>query len=99
MVVVAEGARADAALTVGFGVATSSLGIAVERAGRCAGTVGCAAALADTISPPVALKSAAVAVKLAARFATSVVVVPVIKRAAPGVVPVVVISYGSVMPV
>src|ERR1700692_2486171 len=98
MVVVAEGARADAALTVGFSVATSSLGIAVERSGRCAGTVGCAAALADTISP-VALKSAAVAVKLAARLATSVVVVPVIKRAAPRVVPVVVISYRSVMPI
>src|SRR6266446_1653931 len=42
---------------------------------------------------------AAVAVSSAARVSASIVVVPVIKRGAPGVVPVVVISYGPVMPV
>src|SRR5271157_3012816 len=39
MVVAAEGARVDAALTVWFTVSSSRLGVSAERMGRCAGTV------------------------------------------------------------
>src|SRR5467141_1672650 len=112
MVVVAEGARADAALTPGFSVSPSSVIVDFKRGGRWGGTGFNPAGptgvrtgrpvpfiAAGTISAPVAAKSAVVAANFAARFSTSVVVVPVIKRAAPGVVPVVVIRYGAVMPV
>jgi hypothetical protein len=112
MVVVAEGARVDTALTARFSISSSSVVVSFKRPGRWGGTVfnpaGTAGVrtggpvpfiAAGTISALVAAKSAVVAAKFAARFSSSVVVVPVIKRAAPGVVPVVVISYGSVMPV
>src|SRR5467141_2152155 len=140
MVVVAEGTGADAALTAGLCVASSSLGVSVERRGRWAGAVVISAApagapiwrpvpfvgantssaaiavnstalagvpagrsvpfvVAGTISAPVAVKSAALAVNSSALASPSVKVVPVIKGVAPGVVPVVVISYGSVVPI
>src|SRR6267378_6442874 len=112
MVVVAEGARADAALTPGFSVSPSSVIVSFKRPDHWGGTVFSPAGptgvrtggpvpfiAAGTISAPVAAKSAVVAANFAARFSTSVVVAPVIKRAAPGVVPVVVMSYGPVMPV
>src|SRR6267143_3215861 len=112
MVVVAEGTRSDAALTASFSVSPSSVVVSFKRPDRWAGTVFSPAGptgvrtgrpvpfiAAGTISAPVAAKSAVVAANFAARFSTSVVVVPVIKRAAPGFVPVVVISYGLVMPV
>src|SRR6267378_1307955 len=112
MVVVAEGTRADAALTARFSVSSSSVVVSFKWPDRWGGTVFSPAGptgvrtggpvpfiAAGTISAPVAAKSAVVAAKFGARFSTSVVVVPVIKRAAPGVVPVVVISYRPVMPV
>src|SRR6266481_7071059 len=112
MVVVAEGTRSDAALTARFSVSPSSVVVSFKRPDRWAATVFSPAGptgvhtgrpvpfiAAGTISAPVAAKSAVVAAKFAARFSTSVVVVPVVKRAAPRVVPVVVISYGPVMPV
>src|SRR5258708_7267029 len=112
MVVVAEGTRADAALTARFSVSSSSVVVSFKRPDRWAGTVFSLAAgtgvriggpvsfvAAGTISAAVSTKSTAVAVKCAARISASIVVVPVIKRAAPGVVPVVVIGYGPVMPV
>src|SRR6266446_5471430 len=112
MVVVAEGAGADAALTAGFCVASSSLGVSVERRGRWAGAVVISAAPAgapiwrpvpfvgaNTSSAPLAVNSAALAVNSSALASPSVIVVPVIKGVAPGVVPVVVISYGSVVPI
>src|SRR5467141_3266916 len=112
MVVVAEGTRADAALTARFSVSPSSVIVSFKRPDHWGGTVFSPAGptgvrtggpvpfiAAGTISAPVAPKSAVVAAKFAACFSTSVVVVPVIKRAAPGVVPVVVISYGPVTPV
>src|SRR6266403_1422845 len=112
MVVVAEGTRADAALTARFSVSSRSVIVSFKRPHRWGGTVFSPAGAgvlrtggpvpfiaAGTISAPVAAKSAMVAAKFAARFSTSVVVVPVVKRAAPRVVPVVVISYGPVMPV
>src|SRR5882672_2571200 len=112
MVVVAEGTRADAALTARFSVSPSSVVVSLKRPDRWGGTVfnpavpTCVRAgrpvpfiAAGTISALVAAKSAVVAANFAARFSTSVVVVPVIKRATLGVVPVVVIGYGSVMPV
>src|SRR6266403_1361072 len=112
MVVVAEGTRSDAALTARFSVSPSSVVVSFKRPDRWATTVFSPAGptgvhtgrsvpfiAAGTISAPVAAKSAVVAANFAARFSTSVVVVPVIKRAASGFVPVVVISYGPVMPV
>src|SRR6266478_6147180 len=112
MVVVAEGTRADAALTAGFSVSSSSVIVSFKRSGRWGGTGFNPAVTAGvrtggpvpfiaagTISALVAAKSAVVAAKFAARFSSSVVVVPVIKGGAPGVVPVVVISYGPVMPI
>src|SRR5271157_3528544 len=54
MVVAAEGARVDAALTVWFTVSSSRLGVSAERMGRCAGTVVNSAAPADvTVGRPV----------------------------------------------
>ena len=47
MVVAAEGARADAALTAGCSVSSSRLPVSVERPGSCAGTVVNSAAPAD----------------------------------------------------
>src|SRR5260370_39996333 len=112
MVVVGAGARARPALTAGFSVSSSSVVVSVKWPGRWGGTLFSPAGTAGvrtggpvpfiaagTISALVAAKSAVVAAKFAARFSSSIVVVPVIKRAAPGVVPVVVISYGPVMPV
>src|SRR5467141_3054479 len=112
MVVVAEGTRARTALTPGFSVSPSSVIVSFKRPDRWGGTVFSPAGptgvrtgrpvpfiAAGTISAPVAAKSAVVAANFAARFSTSVVVVPVIKSAAPGFEPVVVISYGPVMPV
>src|SRR6266849_1903326 len=106
MVVVAEGARADAALTAGFCIASSSLGGSVERRSRWAGAVVISAArsgvpiwrpvpfiAAGTIPAPVAVISAAVAINSAARISTSIVVVAVIKRVAPGAVPLVIMNY------
>src|SRR6266478_3323044 len=105
MVVVAEGARARTALTPGFSVSSTCFVVSFKRARRCAGTVGFAASLASVLAgwPTLFVAAgtirAAVAVSSAARVSASIVVVPVIKRGAPGVVPVVVISYGPVMPV
>src|SRR4029077_18043928 len=140
MVVVAEGARADAALTVRFSVASSSVIVSFKRPGRWAGTVFSPAAAAGvrmggpvpfvgantssaaiavnstalagvpagrpvpfavsgTISAPVAIKSAALAVTSSALASPSVIVVPVIKGVAPGVVPVVVVNYDVVVPI
>src|SRR6266403_2934763 len=112
MVVVAEGTRARTALTPGFSVSPSSVIVSFKRPDRWGGTVFSPAGptgfrtggpvpfiAAGTISAPVAAKSAVVAANFPARFSTSVVVAPVIKRGAPGVVPVVVMNYDSVMPV
>src|SRR5229473_760672 len=140
MVVVAEGTGADAALTAGFCVASSSLGVSVKRRGRWTGAVVISAApagvsvwlpvtfvgantssaalavnsgaragapiwqpapfiAAGTISAPVAVKCAALAVNSSALASPSVIIVPVIKGVASGVVRVVVINYGAVMPI
>src|SRR6267143_1390238 len=105
MVVVAEGARARTALTPGFSVSSTRFVVSFKRARRCAGTVGFAASLASVLAgwPTLFVAAgtirAAVAVSSAARVSASIVVVPVIKRGAPGVVPVVVISYGPETPV
>src|SRR6516225_7768139 len=87
---------AVAALAAGFTVSSSSLGVSAESMARSAGTIESSDALA---SSPVAGQSA-LHVRCYAPFASSsVVIVSVVKRAGPGVVPVVVISYVSVMPV
>src|SRR6266478_5957361 len=112
MVVVAEGTRAEAALTARFSVSSSSVIGSLKRSGRWGGTGFNPAVTAGvrtggpvpfiaagTISALVAAKSAVVAAKFAARFSGSVVVVPVIKRGAPGVVPIVIMNYDSVMPI
>src|SRR6266436_2077525 len=140
MVVVAEGARANAALTAGFSVSSSSVIVSFKRPGCWAGTVFSPAAAAGvriggpvpfvvantssaaitvnsaapsgvpiwrpvpfiaagTIPAPVAVISAAVAVNSAARISTSIVVVAVIKRVAPGAVPLVIMNYDPVMPI
>src|SRR6266436_1374880 len=175
MVVVAEGARANAALTAGFSVSSSSVIVSFKRPGCWAGTVFSPAAAAGvriggpvpfvvantssaaitvnsaapsgvpiwrpvpfiaactipapvavisaavavnsaapsgvpiwrpvpfiaagTIPAPVAVISAAVAVNSAARVSTSIVVVAVIKRVAPGAVPLVIMNYDPVMPI
>src|SRR5712664_4967371 len=110
MAVVAEGARARTALTAGFSVSSSSVIVSFKRPGRCAvfspaatdgvrvgGPVPFIAA--STISAPVAVKSTAIAVNSAARVSASIVVVAVIKRTAPRVVPIVIMNYDSVMPI
>ena len=101
MVVAAEGARADAALTAGCSVSSSSLGVSIERPGRCAGTVVSSAAPADipVRSPVPAAGPVPPHTVTAARASSSVVVAPVIKRVAPGVVPAAVIHYVSAMPI
>src|SRR5271166_5870485 len=105
MVVAAKGARVDAALTVWLTVSSSRLGVYAERTGRCAGTVVNSAARSGVpVERPVPRASAGrssvvVAVNSTGRASASVVVVPVVKRAAPGVVPVVVIVHVSVMPI
>src|SRR5580704_5549816 len=112
MVVAAEGTRADAALTARFSVSSSSFVVSFKWPGRWGGTLfnpsGTAGVrtggpvpfiAAGTISSLVAAKCAVVAAKFAARFSSSVVVVPVIKRGAPGVVPIVIMNYDSVMPI
>jgi len=87
---------AVAALAAGFTVSSSSLGVSAESMARWAGTIESSDALA---SSPVAGQSA-LHVRCYAPFASSsVVIVSVLKRAGPGVVPVVVINYVSVMPV
>src|SRR6266550_8339420 len=105
MVVVAEGARARTALTPGFSVSSTCFVVSFKRARRCAGTVGFAASLASVLAgwPTFFVAAgtirAAVAVSSAARVSASIVVVPVIKRGAPGVVPIVIMNYNSVMPI
>src|SRR5208337_5023915 len=112
MVVAAKGARVDAALTVWLTVSSSRLGVSAERMGRCAGTVVNSAARSGVpVGRPApcvgggtsafAVNSAGPALGLnsAGRASTSVVVVPVVKGVAPGVVPVVVINYDSIMPI
>src|SRR5208283_825562 len=103
MTVAAEGARADAALTTGCSVASSRLPVSVERPGRCAGTVVHSTACADVPGPvprvDAGVNSARTAVNSAAPACSSVVVAPVIKRAASGVVPAAVIPCVSVMPI
>src|SRR6266851_6352113 len=105
MVVVAEGARARTALTPGFSVSSTCFVVSFKRARRCAGTVGFASSLASVLAGwPTLLVAAgtiraAVAVSSAARVSASIVVVPVIKRGAPGVVPIVIMNYDSVMPI
>src|SRR6267154_1840900 len=105
MVVVAEGARARTALTPGFSVSSTCFVVSFKRARRCAGTVGFAASLASVLAgwPTLFVAAgtirAAVAVSSAARVSASIVVVPVIKRGAPGVVPIVIMNYDSVMPI
>src|SRR5271157_6288463 len=105
MVVAAKGSRVDAALTLWFTVSSSRLGVSAERMGRCAGTVVNSAARSGVpVGRPVPRTSAgrgsaAFAVNSTGRAFTSVVVVPVVKGVAPGVVPVVVINHDSVMPI
>src|SRR6202008_2795038 len=113
MVVVAEGTRADAALTARFSVSSSSVIVSFKRPGRWGGTVFDPAGTsgvrtggpvpfiaAGTISALVAAaKSAVVAAKFAARVSASIVVVPVIKRPAWRVIPPVVINCVVVMPI
>jgi hypothetical protein len=77
MAITAEGARADAALTARFRVASVSLAVSVERSGWCAGPIETSAPLDSS----------------------SIEVIPVVKRVAPRVVPVVIMKYGSVMPI
>jgi hypothetical protein len=119
MVVAAQGVRVEAALTTGFSIPTSRLGVSVERSGGCGGTVVVFAMFADvparrpalsvaagnssaavTVnSTVVQVNSTALAIESAACTFTSGVVVPIIKRVAAGVVRVVVIDHGSVMPI
>ena len=105
MVVVAEGTRADAALTARFGVSSSSAIVSFKRPGRWGGTVfGPAAAQSVRIGRPVPFIAAGtistpVAVNSAARISASIVVVAVIKRVATRVVPFVIMNYDSVMPI
>jgi hypothetical protein len=112
MVIAAEGARADAALTSGFRVSSSSLAVSVERPGRCGGRfetstplacvpVGRPVPLVDarTISAAVTLYYAATAINPATFASVPVEVVPVIESVAPRVVPVVVVNDVSVMPI
>src|SRR6266566_4274191 len=105
MVVVAEGVRARTALTAWFSVSSTCFVVSFKRARRCAGTVGFAASLASVLAgwPSLFVAAgtirAAVAVSSAARVSASIVVVPVIKRGAPGVVPIVIMNYDSVMPI
>src|SRR6266404_1348059 len=100
MVVVAEGTRADAALTARFSVSSSRVVVSFKRPGRWGGTVfnptGTAGLrtggpvpfiTAGKISTPIAVESAAVAADSAAHVSASIVVVAVIKRVAPRVVP------------
>src|SRR5208283_1755628 len=103
MAVAAEGTGADAALTAGFSVASSRLPVSVERPGRCAGTVVHSTACSHVPGPvprvDAGVNSARTAVNSAAPACSSVVVAPVIKRAASGVVPAAVIPCVSVMPI
>src|SRR5271156_108496 len=92
MVVATEGVRVDAALTMGVSVSSSGLGVSVERPDGSAGMIVNVAVIATYFA-------AVIAVHAAARGASMVVVVPVIKRVAPGIVRVVVIDHGSVMPI
>src|SRR5271166_1475990 len=102
MVVAAKGARVDVALTVWFTVSSSRLGVSAERMGRCAGTVVNSSARSDIpVGRPVPCVggTSAFAVNSTGSSPASVVVVPVVKRAAPGVVVVVVIVHVSVVPI
>jgi hypothetical protein len=97
MVIAAEGTGADAALTTGFSVSSSSPGISVERPGYCAGMIVDSARADVAVGRPIACvgavtRSTAVAVKSAVHASTSVEVVPVIERVALRVVPVVVMN-------
>src|SRR6266849_4973539 len=89
MVVAAEGAGADAALAVRWRVTSGSLVVSVERPARCPGPVEPSAALASSgpVKPSATLAS------------TAIEGVPVIKRSAMGVVPVVVINCVVVVPI
>src|SRR5713101_845923 len=89
MVVAAEGAGADAALAVRWRVTSGSLVVSVERPARCTGPVEPSAALASSgpVKPSATLAS------------TAIEGVPVIKRSAVGVVPVVVINCVVVVPI
>src|SRR5260370_8965350 len=112
MVVVAEGPRADAALTARFSVSSSRVVVSFKRPGRWGGTVFNPAGTAGVrtggpvpfiaagpISPLVAAKSAVVPAKFSARFSSSIVVFPVIKSASPGDVPFLVLRYVPGIPV
>src|SRR5208337_3658008 len=88
LLVTAEGARTDAALTAGCSVASCRLPVSVERRHRWAGTVVNSAARGSTSI-----------VSSASRAPTSVVGVPVIKRGAPGVVPAAAISCVMATPI
>src|SRR5208283_4758555 len=102
MVVAAKGSRLDAALTLWFTVSSSRLGVSAERMGRCAGTVVNSSARSGVpIGRPVPRVggTSAFAVNSTGSSPASVVVVPVVKRAAPGVVVVVVIVHVSVVPI
>src|SRR5271157_237261 len=102
MVVAAEGAGADAALTAGCRVSSSRLPVSLKRPDRCARTVVNSAAPADVPArsvPCVGAGTTALTVKSAAAACSSVESVPVIKRSAPGVVPAVVKHCIVVMPI
>src|ERR1035437_7403410 len=102
MVVAAEGAGADAALTAGCSISSSCLPVSVKRPGSCAGTVVDSAAPADVPARPVPWVGAgttALAVKSAAAASRSEGIAPVIKRSAPGVVPAVVVHCVPVVPI
>src|ERR1700683_535022 len=98
MIVAAEGAGADAGLAARLSVPSSRLAVSAEGLGRCAGSVGSTAATFG-IPSSVPVHSARY-IRLHAALATRpVVIASVVKRVAPGVVPLVVIDRVSVMPI
>src|SRR5258708_36112311 len=105
MAVAAESARTRTALTAGFSVSSSSIIVSFKRPRSRAGTVfGPVAAAGVRIGRPVPFVaagtiSAPVAAKSAVCVSASIVVVVVIKRIAPRVVPIVIMNNDSVMPI
>ena len=91
MVIAAEGARTDTGLTAGFRVSSGGLGVSVKSPRGCAGTV---------VNSSAITAHSTLHVRCYAPLASpSVVIVAVVKRVAPGVVPVVVIHPISSIPV
>src|ERR1039458_8166453 len=91
MIVAAEGARSDAALALGLSVPSSRLVVSIERIGRCAGP-GISTARAFGISTEIPVHSARHIAFHAPLASTPIVIASVVKRVAPGKVPVLVIN-------